>query len=100
MEQNTIVYNQYWIDECVKKLKREMDEADELNQKLSALRWEVDPVYVDELNRIIRDVQDLEHRLALTHSAMENYMYDMEAVIARIAEKIENADNAGPKLLE
>ena len=100
MDHNTIVYNKYWTAECIKRLKKERDEVDRLRRNLSGIKNRVNPEYVADFNRIVCDVQDLERSLALTYSAMENYMYDMERAITRIAEQIENAERTAPKFLE
>ncbi len=98
MDNSTVVYNEYWTAECIERLKKQQQEADDLYQKLQKIRQMVNPVFSTNLSQIMSEVQELKQSLSLTNSIMENYRCDMERSIAKIAGMIEEAERAGGKM--
>lgn len=100
MSEDKIVYNRYWILECLNRLGKEKREASELHHNLLTMKQTIDPVHLKELNQIIYDVERLENSLSKTYFAIEKYMDDMEKVIDTISLKIKEADETGSKAFE
>lgn len=95
MASTAIVYSKYWVVDCIGKLNKEKQEIAELYDILEKMKHSVDSKFLYDLRKIICEVKALEDSISYTSSVMNKYMYDMDAAIDKISEKIRLAEETG-----
>lgn len=88
---DTLYYNEYWLNDAAVRLRRERQQLERLRDLLCAVRAASGPEYAADITLILRKVERLERSLTQTRNALEQFRDEMELENRRAGAAYEDA---------